>query len=308
MAKTKSLYRCSECGYETVKWLGKCPSCGEWNTLEEVTREMAPAYGGKVKPAAQVDLSRVVELKSIRETITSRIRTGIGELDRVLGGGIVPGSVVLAGGEPGIGKSTLFLQMADKLAQNREVLYVSGEESAEQVAMRFSRLKLTSSMQFMAETQVELILAAAEQKRPEILIVDSIQTIYHAEIGSASGSVSQVRECAAALARFAKQSNTAVFIIGHVTKEGNIAGPRVLEHLVDTVLYFEGEAQSAFRILRACQRDRFGSTNEIGVFDMKAEGMQEVKIPSAIMLSGRMKRNARLLHLLRFGRHPAGID
>ena len=288
MAKAKSLYRCSECGYETVKWLGKCPSCGEWNTLEEVAREMAPTYGGKVKPAVQIDLSRVVELKSIRETITARIKTGIGELDRVLGGGIVPGSVVLAGGEPGIGKSTLFLQMADKLAQSREVLYVSGEESAEQVAMRFSRLRLTSSMQFMAETQVELILAAAEQKKPEILIVDSIQTIYHAEVASASGSVSQVRECAAALARFAKQSNTAVFIIGHVTKEGNIAGPRVLEHLVDTVLYFEGESQSAFRILRAV-KNRFGSTNEIGVFDMKAEGMQEVKNPSAIMLSGRMK-------------------
>lgn len=288
MAKAKSLYRCSECGYETVKWLGKCPSCGEWNTLEEVAREMAPTYGGKVKPAVQIDLSRVVELKSIRETITARIKTGIGELDRVLGGGIVPGSVVLAGGEPGIGKSTLFLQMADKLAQSREVLYVSGEESAEQVAMRFSRLGLTSSMQFMAETQVELILAAAEQKKPEILIVDSIQTIYHAEVASASGSVSQVRECAAALARFAKQSNTAVFIIGHVTKEGNIAGPRVLEHLVDTVLYFEGESQSAFRILRA-EKNRFGSTNEIGVFDMKAEGMQEVKNPSAIMLSGRMK-------------------
>lgn len=288
MAKAKSLYRCSECGYETVKWLGKCPSCGEWNTLEEVAREMAPTYGGKVKPAVQIDLSRVVELKSIRETITARIKTGIGELDRVLGGGIVPGSVVLAGGEPGIGKSTLFLQMADKLAQSREVLYVSGEESAEQVAMRFSRLGLTSSMQFMAETQVELILAAAEQKKPEILIVDSIQTIYHAEVASASGSVSQVRECAAALARFAKQSNTAVFIIGHVTKEGNIAGPRVLEHLVDTVLYFEGESQSAFRILRAV-KNRFGSTNEIGVFDMKAEGMQEVKNPSAIMLSGRMK-------------------
>lgn len=288
MAKAKSLYRCSECGYETVKWLGKCPSCGEWNTLEEVAREMTPTYGGKVKPAVQIDLSRVVELKSIRETITARIKTGIGELDRVLGGGIVPGSVVLAGGEPGIGKSTLFLQMADKLAQSREVLYVSGEESAEQVAMRFSRLGLTSSMQFMAETQVELILAAAEQKKPEILIVDSIQTIYHAEVASASGSVSQVRECAAALARFAKQSSTAVFIIGHVTKEGNIAGPRVLEHLVDTVLYFEGESQSAFRILRAV-KNRFGSTNEIGVFDMKAEGMQEVKNPSAIMLSGRMK-------------------
>lgn len=288
MAKAKTLYRCSECGYETAKWLGKCPSCGEWNTMEEVAREMAAPYGGKVKPAAQVDLSRIVELRDIRETVTARIQTGIGELDRVLGGGIVPGSVVLAGGEPGIGKSTLFLQMADRLAQEREVLYVSGEESAEQVAMRFSRLGLTSHMQFMAETQAELILAAAEQKHPEILIVDSIQTIYHAEVASASGSVSQVRECAAALARFAKKSNTAVFIIGHVTKEGNIAGPRVLEHLVDTVLYFEGEAQSAFRILRAV-KNRFGSTNEIGVFDMKAEGMQEVKNPSAIMLSGRMK-------------------
>ena len=228
MAKAKSLYRCTECGYEAAKWLGRCPACGEWNTLVEVSREMPAAYGGKVKPAAQVDLSHIVELRSIRETITARVKTGIGELDRVLGGGIVPGSVVLAGGEPGIGKSTLFLQMADKLAQNHTVLYVSGEESAEQVAMRFSRLGLSSGMEFMAETQAELILAAAEQKKPEILIVDSIQTIYHAEVASASGSVSQVRECAAALARFAKQSNTAVFIIGHVTKEGNIAGPRVL--------------------------------------------------------------------------------
>lgn len=288
MAKAKSLYRCTECGYEAAKWLGRCPACGEWNTLVEVSREMPAAYGGKVKPAAQVDLSHIVELRSIRETITARVKTGIGELDRVLGGGIVPGSVVLAGGEPGIGKSTLFLQMADKLAQNHAVLYVSGEESAEQVAMRFSRLGLSSGMEFMAETQAELILAAAEQKKPEILIVDSIQTIYHAEVASASGSVSQVRECAAALARFAKQSNTAVFIIGHVTKEGNIAGPRVLEHLVDTVLYFEGEAQSAFRILRAV-KNRFGSTNEIGVFDMDAKGMQEVKNPSAIMLSGRMR-------------------
>lgn len=288
MAKAKSLYRCTECGYEAAKWLGRCPACGEWNTLVEVSREMPAAYGGKVKPAAQVDLSHIVELRSIRETITARVKTGIGELDRVLGGGIVPGSVVLAGGEPGIGKSTLFLQMADKLAQNHTVLYVSGEESAEQVAMRFSRLGLSSGMEFMAETQAELILAAAEQKKPEILIVDSIQTIYHAEVASASGSVSQVRECAAALARFAKQSNTAVFIIGHVTKEGNIAGPRVLEHLVDTVLYFEGEAQSAFRILRAV-KNRFGSTNEIGVFDMDAKGMQEVKNPSAIMLSGRMR-------------------
>ena len=288
MAKAKSLYRCTECGYEAAKWLGRCPACGEWNTLVEVFREMPAAYGGKVKPAAQVDLSHIVELRSIRETITARVKTGIGELDRVLGGGIVPGSVVLAGGEPGIGKSTLFLQMADKLAQNHTVLYVSGEESAEQVAMRFSRLGLSSGMEFMAETQAELILAAAEQKKPEILIVDSIQTIYHAEVASASGSVSQVRECAAALARFAKQSNTAVFIIGHVTKEGNIAGPRVLEHLVDTVLYFEGEAQSAFRILRAV-KNRFGSTNEIGVFDMDAKGMQEVKNPSAIMLSGRMR-------------------
>ena len=288
MAKPKSIYRCKECGYETTKWLGKCPSCGEWNALEEAVQESRTNYPGKAKPAVQADLSRVVELRQIRETVTSRIKTGIGELDRVLGGGIVPGSIVLAGGEPGIGKSTLFLQMADRLAGEREVLYVSGEESAEQVAMRFGRLGLSSGLQFMAENQAELILAAAEQKKPEILIVDSVQTIYHTDISSAAGSVSQVRECAAALARFAKQTNTAVFIIGHVTKDGNIAGPRVLEHLVDTVLYFEGEAQSAFRILRAV-KNRFGSTNEIGVFDMNASGMQEVKNPSAIMLSGRMK-------------------
>ncbi len=288
MAKGKTLYRCSVCGYETVKWLGKCPSCGDWNTMQEIAREISQPYAGKIKPAVQVDLSKIVELKDIRETISARIKTGISELDRVLGGGIVPGSVVLVGGEPGIGKSTLFLQMADKLAQRREVLYVSGEESAEQVGMRFSRLHLNSSLQFMAETQVEVILAAAEQKRPEILIVDSIQTVYYTDVSSASGSISQVRECAAALVRFAKSSNTAVFIIGHVTKDGNIAGPRVLEHLVDTVLYFEGEAQSAFRILRAA-KNRFGSTNEIGVFDMDSNGMQEVKNPSAIMLSGRQK-------------------
>ena len=288
MAKGKTLYRCSVCGYETVKWLGKCPSCGDWNTMQEIAREISQPYAGKIKPAVQVDLSKIVELKDIRETISARIKTGISELDRVLGGGIVPGSVVLVGGEPGIGKSTLFLQMADKLAQRREVLYVSGEESAEQVGMRFSRLHLNSSLQFMAETQVEVILAAAEQKRPEILIVDSIQTVYYTDVSSASGSISQVRECAAALVRFAKSSNTAVFIIGHVTKDGNIAGPRILEHLVDTVLYFDGEAQSAFRILRAA-KNRFGSTNEIGVFDMDSNGMQEVKNPSAIMLSGRQK-------------------
>ena len=291
MGKAKTVFQCTECGYESTKWLGKCPACGSWNTLCEALDEPVVA-------ARNVDISRVVALSDLRNSITGRTNTGIGELDRVLGGGIVPGSIVLAGGEPGIGKSTLFLQMADRLAGQNDVLYVSAEESSEQVAMRFARLSLSSPLKFLAETQVETILAAAEKLRPRVLIVDSIQTIYHAELSSSAGSVSQVRECAAALARFAKSTNTAVFIIGHVTKEGNIAGPRVLEHLVDTVLYFEGEANSSFRILRAV-KNRFGSTNEIGVFDMSATGMIEVKNPLGHYDFGQTQGYARILHLLR---------
>ena len=213
-----------------------------------------------------------------------RVLTEIGELDRVLGGGIVAGSVILAGGEPGIGKSTLFLQAADELSEKGTVLYISGEESGEQVKLRSERLGLRSKMLFLAETQLEAALASAEQEKPDFLVVDSIQTMASGESASAPGSVSQVRACAAGLARYAKSSGAAVFIIGHVTKDGAIAGPRVLEHLVDTVLYFEGERHSSFRILRAV-KNRFGSTNEIGVFEMGDDGMREVKNPSAVMMS-----------------------
>ena len=290
MAKQRSFYQCTQCGYECAKWMGKCPNCGSWNTLEEhLPAEAAPAHRsamGAFAPKAAPGKS--VRLREIAGTHAPRRKTGIGELDRVLGGGIVAGSVVLAGGEPGIGKSTLFLQMADRLAQGASVLYISGEESGEQVAMRAERLELNSPVNFLAETNLSVILATIEQEKPDFLIIDSIQTIYHEEITSAAGSVSQVRECAAALARMAKSTGTALFIIGHVTKDGNIAGPRVLEHLVDTVLYFEGERASSFRILRAV-KNRFGSTNEIGVFDMGDLGMREVPNPSAILLGSREK-------------------
>lgn len=286
MARARTVFQCNECGYETAKWMGKCPSCNSWNTLIETVQESSTAAAKQARKYAKAE--HVVKLRKVGEEKEGRISSGIGELDRVLGGGIVSGSVVLAGGEPGIGKSTLFLQMADYLAQTERVLYISAEESGAQVAMRFSRLGLQSDLEFLAETELGVILATAEELKPRIMIVDSIQTIYNSELSSAAGSVSQVRECAAALARYAKTTGTAVFIIGHVTKEGNIAGPRILEHLVDSVLYFEGEAASAFRILRAV-KNRFGSTNEIGVFDMSAVGMKEVENPSAVLLSAREK-------------------
>ncbi len=290
MAKQRSFYQCTQCGYECAKWMGKCPNCGSWNTLEEhLPAEAAPAHRSAMGSGASgAAPGKSVQLREIAGTKAPRRKTGIGELDRVLGGGIVAGSVVLAGGEPGIGKSTLFLQMADRLAQEASVLYISGEESGEQVAMRAERLGLNSPVKFLAETNLSVILATIHQEKPDFLIIDSIQTIYHEEITSAAGSVSQVRECAAALARMAKSTGTALFIIGHVTKDGNIAGPRVLEHLVDTVLYFEGERASSFRILRAV-KNRFGSTNEIGVFDMGDLGMREVPNPSAILLGSREK-------------------
>ena len=290
MAKQRSFYQCTQCGYECAKWMGKCPNCGSWNTLEEhLPAETAPAHRSAMGAGSSgAAPGKSVQLREIAGTHAPRKKTGIGELDRVLGGGIVAGSVVLAGGEPGIGKSTLFLQMADRLAQAASVLYISGEESGEQVAMRAERLELNSPVNFLAETNLSVILATIEQEKPDFLIIDSIQTIYHEEITSAAGSVSQVRECAAALARMAKSTGTALFIIGHVTKDGNIAGPRVLEHLVDTVLYFEGERASSFRILRAV-KNRFGSTNEIGVFDMGDLGMREVPNPSAILLGSREK-------------------
>ena len=284
MAKSKTYFECMECGYESVKWMGRCPACGNWNSLVERTELPSPAAMGKSSgPTASA--RPLGEIPSIGNR---RIMTEIGELDRVLGGGIVAGSVILAGGEPGIGKSTLFLQAADVLSQKGRVLYISGEESGEQVKLRAERLGLTSSMLFLAETRLEAALASAEEEKPDFMIVDSLQTMASAESTSAPGSVSQVRTCASGLARYAKSSGAAVFIIGHVTKDGAIAGPRVLEHLVDTVLYFEGERHSSFRILRAV-KNRFGSTNEIGVFEMGDGGMREVKNPSAILMTSHEK-------------------
>lgn len=284
----KTRYVCSVCGYECAKWLGKCPDCENWNTLEEQALAVELRTGKKNAPAVKFDSGRITLMQEIPLLSDKRTLTDMEELNRVLGGGIVKGSAVLAGGEPGIGKSTLFLQMADSIAQAGKVLYVSAEESGEQVRMRAERLKVKRPVLFLAETELKQVLAAVEAAKPEFLVVDSIQTIYSEELSSAPGSVSQVKECASKLVRLAKEAGISVFIIGHVTKEGALAGPRVLEHIVDTVLYFEGERNSSLRILRAV-KNRFGSTNEIGVFEMSDEGMREVPNPSEAMLSARQK-------------------
>jgi DNA repair protein RadA/Sms len=284
MAKPRSHFSCQACGLQAPKWLGKCPDCGGWNTLvEEVARveEHRPAWG------ASGGASRPVRLVDVEGDAEPRRRTGLHELDRVLGGGVVPGSLVLLGGDPGIGKSTLLLQAVQHLATHGPVLYVSGEESLRQTKMRAERLGVTApQLHLFAETNAELVLASAELLKPLALVVDSIQTMYLAELGSAPGSLSQVREVAGRLMAFAKRSGVPTFLIGHVTKDGSIAGPRVLEHMVDTVLYFEGERGHAFRILRA-HKNRFGSTNEIGVFEMKGAGLAEVEDPSALFLAER---------------------
>ena len=278
MAKIKTEYVCSECGYRSPKWVGRCLSCGSWNSMVEEVIEEKPKES-RVKAAdVPVDVRYLDEISSAESTRTA---TGIREFDRVLGGGVVDAGVVLAGGEPGIGKSTLFLQAADILSSSGGVLYVSGEESPAQVKMRAVRLGVGGKVMFMAETDIRRIAAAMEQKTPRYAIIDSIQTMYDPELSSAPGSVSQVRGCAYVLASVAKRLGIAVFIIGHVTKEGAIAGPRVLEHIVDTVLYFEGEPASNLRILRAV-KNRYGSTDEIGVFEMRDTGMQEVKNPTLL--------------------------
>ncbi len=278
MAKIKTEFVCSECGYRSPKWVGRCLSCGSWNSMVEEIIEEKPAAAG----AAKADASFEVQyLENISSAESSRTVTGIHEFDRVLGGGVVDAGVVLAGGEPGIGKSTLFLQAADILANNGGVLYVSGEESPAQIKMRAERLGVKSRMMFMAETDIRRVIAAIESKAPRYAVIDSIQTMYDPELSSAPGSVSQVRGCATLLTAAAKRQGTAVFIIGHVTKEGAIAGPRVLEHIVDTVLYFEGEPSSNLRILRAV-KNRYGSTDEIGVFEMRDSGMQEVLNPTLL--------------------------
>jgi len=270
-------YACQSCGFESPKWLGRCPGCGEWNTLvEEATSPPRRSGRRHVEPIPLVEVAPLPE---------ARIPTGIGELDRVLGGGIVPGSLILVGGDPGIGKSTLALMASQRIAQTgRTVLYVSGEESPQQTKMRADRIGASSrGILLLAETELDGVLEVARRLRPALLVVDSIQTVARADLGSSPGSVGQVRECAAALLELAKGEGIAILLIGHVTKEGAIAGPRVLEHMVDTVLYFEGERQQTYRILRA-QKNRFGSTNEIGVFEMQGSGLTEVPNPSAAFL------------------------
>jgi DNA repair protein RadA/Sms len=284
MAKEKTIFVCNECGGTSARWLGKCPACGAWNTLvESVAEAAAPA---KNRFASLARTAEVATLGEIEASDFARTPTGHDELDRVLGGGIVEGGVVLIGGDPGIGKSTLLLQALDSLQRSAHpTLYVTGEESGAQVALRARRLGLDGSqVQVLAEIQLEKILATLESRKPAIAVIDSIQTVYSDQLTSAPGSVAQVRECAAHLTRAAKASGTAIVLVGHVTKEGALAGPRVLEHMVDTVLYFEGDTHSSFRLIRAI-KNRFGAVNEIGVFAMTERGLKGVANPSAIFLS-----------------------
>ena len=283
MAKDKTLYTCSDCGGTTPKWLGQCPHCQAWNTLSET---LAAGGGtGKNRFEALARSAPVTRLADIEAQDVRRTPTGQEELDRVLGGGIVPGGVALIGGDPGIGKSTLLLQAAESLSGRMKVLYVTGEESGAQVALRAQRLGLSgANVQVLAEIQLERILATIAEHQPAFVIIDSIQTVYSEQLSSAPGSVAQVRECAAHLTRTAKASGCALVLVGHVTKEGALAGPRVLEHIVDTVLYFEGDTHSSFRLVRAI-KNRFGAVNEIGVFAMTEKGLKGVTNPSAIFLS-----------------------
>jgi len=287
MAKTKTKFVCQNCGYETFKWLGKCPSCNEWNSFVEEIYEKKDKVN-----IVQGDVS-VEKLIDVEIDEEDRIKTDMEELDRVLGGGIVKGSLILVGGDPGIGKSTLLIQVANHLSnKGLKILYVSGEESPKQVKMRAERLNLKSNeLYILSETNLDIIRNVIEKILPDVLIIDSIQTVYNGEIASAPGSVSQVREATHILMKIAKGKGIATFIVGHVTKEGSIAGPRVLEHMVDTVLYFEGEMYQSYRILRAV-KNRFGSTNEIGMFEMRDVGLVEVKNPSEVLLSGRPENSS----------------
>ena len=289
-AKARTAYVCSECGAEFNKWQGQCGECGAWNTLSEIVLESAAAAKSPASRrsgwAGKVDAPKVTALKDVRHHEDARVTTGIGEFDRVLGGGLVEGAVVLVGGDPGIGKSTLLLQAVARMAATLPGLYVTGEESLAQVAGRGARLGLPlDGVDALAETCIERILEHAAARRPRLLVADSIQTLWTESLTAAPGSVSQVRESAARLVRYAKETGTAVFLVGHVTKEGGIAGPRVLEHMVDAVLYFEGDGGSRFRVLRAF-KNRFGAVNELGVFAMGEGGLKEVPNPSAIFLSG----------------------
>lgn len=287
MAKDKkSVFFCQNCGYESAKWMGKCPGCGKWNSMAEET--VSTRQGSAASKIEKVKKTEPVALSAISLKEENRIKSGIDELDRVLGGGIVAGGLMLVGGDPGIGKSTLLLQLCQRLSEKElKVLYVSGEESLTQIKMRADRIgKFSDSLKLLCETDINTILSSIEKENPRLVIIDSIQTMFSEEATSSPGSVSQVREVTGILLKLAKTTQIPVFIIGHVTKEGNVAGPRVLEHMVDTVLYFEGDRHASYRVLRAV-KNRFGSTNEIGVFEMHAEGLREVQNPSEYMLDGR---------------------
>ena len=291
MAKAKkSIFFCQNCGHEEAKWLGQCPACGEWNTFVEEKLDSGITKGttaGSRSVRESVREAKVVPLTEVTADDDARCRTGIRELDRVLGGGIVPGSLVLVGGDPGIGKSTLLLQVCRMLSKDKKVLYISGEESQAQIKLRANRMgEFSSNLYLLCETNLEIIRSVIEKERPQLVVIDSIQTMYSEEVSSAPGSVSQVRESTNIFLQLAKGLCIPIFIVGHVTKEGTVAGPRVLEHMVDTVLYFEGDRHASYRILRAV-KNRFGSTNEIGVFEMQQAGLAEVENPSEYMLSGR---------------------
>lgn len=284
MAKgKKTIYFCQNCGHEETKWLGQCPACKEWNTFVE-EKVIASSASANVRTEREV---KIVALSEVSADDHTRIETGMAELDRVLGGGIVPGSLVLVGGDPGIGKSTILLQVCQRLAQERSVLYISGEESLSQIKLRANRMgEFKENLKLLCETNLGTIRNVIENRRPELVVIDSIQTMYSEEVSSAPGSVSQVRESTNVFMQLAKGLGITIFIVGHVTKEGTVAGPRVLEHMVDTVLYFEGDRHASYRILRGV-KNRFGSTNEIGVFEMRQNGLVEVENPSEYMLSGK---------------------
>ena len=286
MAKVKTVVYCTECGNETPKWQGRCPSCGAWNTLEE-HKEKPASLPGKGRPASVGTSRKPQRLSQVDTGNEIRFSTGIGELNRVLGGGAVAGSLVLVGGAPGIGKSTLLLQICSQLCKERRVLYVSGEESERQIKLRAQRLEVNSEDLFiLSETRLSDILEATEEMNPDILIVDSIQTLYCEDNDSSPGSISQVKDCTMSLMHLSKSKGLTVFVVGHINKDGNIAGPKVLEHMVDCVMYFEGDPNSSYRMLRAA-KNRFGSTNEIGVFEMADKGLIEVPNPSQLLLTGR---------------------
>ena len=280
MAKAKgSVFFCGECGYESTKWLGKCPACGSWNTmLEQKKISSAPSINN-------LTYAHAIPLADVTTTASGRVSSGIGELDRVLGGGIVPGSVTLLGGDPGIGKSTLLMQTAAELTKQGIVLYVTGEESASQLKLRAERLGVGGDMLILAENDLSAIESEVDRVKPAYVMIDSIQTMYSADCSGTNGSISQIREATSLITRMAKRTGAATFIVGHVTKDGAIAGPRILEHMVDTVLYFEGDRQDSFRLLRSV-KNRFGSTDEIGVFEMRSTGMAEISDPSTLFITG----------------------